>query len=133
MSCLLLMSRSFGIQLLQSASIRASAIGLQQNAGASLQGTLLEQLEMVTVRQIFDAVVLGYGEACVGKAGHSTAAVSPDSRGRPIRSNVPVLSPQVWLPLCHWMALTDLSFLLLCMLHGMRPVTLTRFAGLNCL
>ncbi len=64
-----------------------------------LQGALLEQLDMASVWQIFDAVALGYAEACASKQGSSGVPVSPDSRGRASRLSMPVLSPQVWLVL----------------------------------
>ncbi len=62
-----------------------------------LQGALLEQLDMASVWQIFDAVALGYAEACATKQGSSGVPVSPDSRGRASRLNMPVLTPQAWL------------------------------------
>ncbi len=60
-----------------------------------LQGALLEQLNMTSVWQIFDAIAQGYGEACAAKPGSSSVPVSPDSRGRALRVGMPVLSPQV--------------------------------------
>ena len=62
-----------------------------------LQGALLEQLDMPSVWQIFDAVALGYAEACAGKQASSGVPVSPDSRGTASRLSMPVLSPQAWL------------------------------------
>ncbi len=62
-----------------------------------LQGALLEQLDMASVWQIFDAVALGYAEACATKQASSSVPVSPDSRGRASRLNMPVLTPQAWL------------------------------------
>ncbi|KAL0046520.1 hypothetical protein WJX82_002723 [Trebouxia sp. C0006] len=59
-----------------------------------VKGALLEQLDMASVWQIFDAVALGYAEACATKQASSSVPVSPDSRGRASRLNMPVLTPQ---------------------------------------
>ncbi|KAL0036895.1 hypothetical protein WJX77_003973 [Trebouxia sp. C0004] len=59
-----------------------------------VKGALLEQLDMASVWQIFDAVALGYAEACANKQGSSGVSVSPDSTGRASRLSMPVLSPQ---------------------------------------
>ena len=70
-----------------------------------LQNALLEQLNMRSIRQIFDTIASGYAEACVAKAGNSGTPASPDSRGRAVRLAMPALSPQVasaaYLPIYH--------------------------------
>lgn len=59
-----------------------------------VKGALLEQLNMAFVWQMFDALAVGYAEACAGRPSSSATPVSPDSRGRAVRSGMPSLSPQ---------------------------------------
>ena len=61
-----------------------------------LQGALLEQLNMSVVGQVFDALALGYAEACAAQPRHSSTPSSPDARSRGLRL-APALSPQVLL------------------------------------
>ena len=63
---------------------------------SALQGALLEQLNMSVVGQVFDALALGYAEACAAWPHHSSTPTSPDARGRALRL-APALSPQVLL------------------------------------
>lgn len=59
-----------------------------------LQGALLEQLNMTVVWQVFDALAMGYAEACAARPYQSSTPSSPDARGRALRL-APALSPQV--------------------------------------
>ena len=58
-----------------------------------LQGALLEQLNMTVVWQVFDALAMGYAEACAARP-YQSSTPSPDARGRALRL-APALSPQV--------------------------------------
>ena len=67
-----------------------------------MQGALLEQLDMASVWQIFDALAAGYAEVWATRPGGSSSGgtggvpASPDSsRGRAFRLGMPALSPQV--------------------------------------
>ncbi len=112
-----------------------------------MQGALLEQLDVASVWQIFDAVALGYAEACASKQGSSGVPVSPDSRGRASKLSMPILSPQAWLfllclyfviafaPLCWlpasselhdhcqlWVCFAPWSHCLRCCCYNLQPV-----------
>lgn len=52
---------------------------------------------MSVVCQIFDALALGYAEACAARPQIGSAPSSPDARGRAARLAAPALSPQVLL------------------------------------
>lgn len=66
------------------------------HAANVLQGALLEQLNMSVVGQVFDALALGFAEACAARPHLSSTPTSPDARGRALRL-APALSPQVLL------------------------------------
>ena len=61
----------------------------------AVKGALLEQLDMGTMRQVFDAVAYGYAEACALRAVVNGTPASADGRGRTIRLAMSALSPQV--------------------------------------
>lgn len=77
--------------------IKAMLLSIVKNA-------LLEQLNMRSIRQIFDTVASGYAEACAAKTGNSGTPASPDSRGRAVRLAMPALSPQdVEMKVLRWL------------------------------
>lgn len=49
---------------------------------------------MAVVGQVFDALALGYVEACAARPHQSSTPSSPDARGKTLRL-APCLSPQV--------------------------------------
>ncbi|KAL3156053.1 hypothetical protein ABBQ32_013041 [Trebouxia sp. C0010 RCD-2024] len=73
---------------------------------AIVKGVLLEQLNMCTVKQVFDACALGYAEACAAPPSPHQGFIpsSPETRGRALRLAAPALAPQeVELKVLRWL------------------------------
>ena len=64
-----------------------------------LQGALLEQQSIPTIQSMFNVLASGFAEAYAQRQ-RSTAwiSVSPNSRGKAAKLSMPVLTPQVSMP-----------------------------------